>query len=130
MLISVEQTPSRLLPASFPPELVLQVDAVSHPPTASTSAAPLPAHLVDWKGEGGGRRLQEIVVKAVESALKASESVLVVLDSIDALAEEGTYEALSVVKAVLSRLNPHKSELYCTPWCVHARARHGALIRS
>lgn len=109
MLISLEQSPNRVLPASLGPEQLELVDGISCPPFASTST--LPPHLVDWQSVGGMARLEQKAVAAVEAALSRGTKVTVVLDSVTTLAEGGVYEATRIIRAVLSRLKPHAGKL-------------------
>lgn len=108
MLISLEQTPSRLVPSPKPEHLTL-VDGVSCPPFASTSS--LAPHLVDWQATGGLSRLLDKVTEGVERALKTSDRLTIVLDSVTRLAEEGSNEAVKVIRAILARIKPFPGRL-------------------
>ena len=105
ILISLEQTPTRLIPAhhrSSPS--VDYIDAVSTPPFASTSAIPLAEGLVDLYADDGPQRLVNAVLDVLKRRKSEGKKVTVVLDSADALAEKGVHAVFSLVKKILRTL--------------------------
>ncbi|ORY88749.1 hypothetical protein BCR35DRAFT_350687 [Leucosporidium creatinivorum] len=105
LLISLEQTPSRLIPSAHRSSpLISHVDGISAPPFASTSSTPLPAGLVDIHAEHGMQQLEKAVLEAIKQKKSEGKKLLVVLDSVDALAEKGVHAVFSLVKKVLKAL--------------------------
>lgn len=112
LLISLEQSPSRLIPNTLRSSpLITHVDAVSTPPfgLASTSSTPLPAGQVDLHAEDGVQQLEKRVFEAVKARKAEGKRLLVVLDSVDALAEKGVHVAFALLKKVLKGLEGGQS---------------------
>lgn len=106
LLISLEQTPSRLISCAHRSSpLVSHVDCISAPPFASTSSTPLPAGLVDLHAEHGVQQLEKLVLEVIKQKKSEGKKLLVVLDSVDALAEKGVHAVFSLVKKVLKGLD-------------------------
>jgi hypothetical protein len=112
--LALEQPPSKLLPAGYPRDKVDLVDAVSGCPYASTST--LAPGLVNLHEEGGLAAMETLVLDAVVRR-KAGDRVLVVIDSVDALAEFGVHAVVSLLRRVLKLLESIPGEFHL----IHAR---------
>ncbi|KAL8286567.1 hypothetical protein RQP46_004584 [Phenoliferia psychrophenolica] len=90
IVLALEQTPSRLLPRTHDASRVDFVDCL--------------AAEVDLHGAGGARRHEEVALEAVRRRKKQGGKIVVVLDSVDELAEEGVEVVYSLVRKVLREL--------------------------
>ena len=88
IVLALEQTPSRLLPRTYDAGRIDFIDGES----------------VDLHAPGGGRRLQEAALSALRKRKTDKGRILVVLDSVDELVEEGVDVAYALVRNVLKEL--------------------------
>lgn len=102
VLLALEQSPSRLIPASHDPSKLDLVHAVSSSPIASTST--LPPSAVDANATVGVQAMERMVLKAI-GRRERGDKVLLVLDSVDALAEHGVQAVFSLVHKALKALD-------------------------
>lgn len=130
VVISLEQSPSRLIPRNNSNSSATQnqhvdlVDCVSVPPFASTST--LPAGLVNLHEKGGVQLLEKSALEAVrrrKAAAGAGGKVLVVLDSVDALAEKGVHAVFSLLRKVLKELEGSSGESVMSSQILHCKAK-------
>lgn len=105
--LALEQPPSKLLPTGYPRDKVDVIDGVSGCPYASTST--LAPGLVNVYDEGGLAAMEKLVLDAVVRR-KAGDRLLVVIDSVDALAEFGVHAVVSLLRRVLKLLENNPGE--------------------
>lgn len=100
IVIALEQRPSKLIPAAYKSSSrITLIDTVSLP-FASTSTARSNAF-----GLSGGEGLKALGERVEEGIGKERERVLVVLDSVNALAQQGTHAVVSLVRRILRQLD-------------------------
>lgn len=90
VVLALEQTASRLLPASYDPSRVDFVDCLGAG--------------VDLHAAGGPRRVEEAALGALRARKKAGGKIVVVVDSVDELAEAGVDVVYALVRRVLKEL--------------------------
>lgn len=101
VLLALEQSPSRLIPASHDTSKLDLINAVSSSPVASTST--LPPSALDITAPGGVQAVERKVLEVI-GRRKRGDKVLLVLDSVDALAEHGVQAVFSLVHKALKAL--------------------------